>query len=130
MLHPSDAHWGNLPYKCCVTGTAPTPWECGAVSISSLPLSQATPIGHLDKFISVPNAFDIPDRLPARLMDHAECGRLLRRDGGLELYGDEDQGQARLPGQSEGGGMTKLELHTKRESESGAPAWPRKRNKR
>src|SRR5262245_399301 len=40
---------------------------------------------------------------------------------GWSLTGIRTSERRRLPDQSEGGGMTELELHTKRESESGAP---------
>src|SRR5262245_47055960 len=53
-------------------------------------------VGHFDKVISVPNAFDITDRLPARLMDHAKRYRFLRGDGRTQLDGNEDEGQAKV----------------------------------
>jgi len=64
-------------------------------------------VGHLDKLISVSDAFHITDWLAARLMDHAECDCLLRR--ALERYGNEDEGQAKIADQSEGGGITRTQ---------------------
>src|SRR5262245_47664709 len=87
------------------------------------------PIGHFHKFITVPNAFDIADRFPTRLMDHAERHRLLGGDGGAQLHGDEDEGQAEIARPERGRRHDKTRTAHKRESESGAPDWPRKRNK-
>jgi hypothetical protein len=41
-------------------------------------------------------AFHVSDRLARWLMDHAKRDRILRRDSGVELYGDQDKTQAKI----------------------------------
>ena len=42
------------------------------------------------------NAFHVADGLTRWLMDHAKRNRILRRDSGVELYGDKDKTQAKV----------------------------------
>ena len=51
---------------------------------------------NLHKLVSLAHAFDVTDRLAARLMDHAERHRFLVGDSGGELDGNEDEGQAEI----------------------------------